>query len=219
MGQEIDLLALYPRPKRETKERGQSKTQEDRAIARRFGKEFFDGERRHGYGGFRYLDHLWPPVIETIRAHYPLPTRGSLLDVGAAKGFLLYDFQKVCPFMTFAGVDISEYAILHAMAEVKPFLQIANATSLPFPDHSFDLVLSINTLHNLDLPDLTLALQEIERVSRQFSFITVDAYRTAEEKERIFDWNLTAKTILHTEEWKALFHQAGYTGDYYWFFP
>ncbi len=219
MGQEINLLINYPKAKRNIKERGATKTEEDRAIARQFGKEFFDGERRHGYGGFSYMDRFWTPVVPTFKNHYQLTSESSILDVGAAKGFMLYDFHRLIPNLKISGIDISPYAIENAKEEVKPFLQVANAISLPYEDNSFDLVISINTVHNLEKDDLAKALQEIERVSRKNSFITVDAYRNDEEKELMYHWNLTAKTIMHVEEWKAFFNEIGYTGDYYWFIP
>jgi SAM-dependent methyltransferase len=219
MGQEIDLLINYPRTKRDVKERGLTKTEEDRAIARKFGKDFFDGDRKHGYGGFQYNSRFWQPVIPTFQAHYGLTNRQSILDVGCAKGFMLHDFAQAIPGIKLQGIDVSSYAIKHAMEGMKPMLQVADARNLPFPDRSFDLVIAINTVHNLERNDLGKALQEIERVSRKNSFITVDAYRNDEEKERMFHWNLTAKTIMHVDEWKKFFKEVGYNGDYYWFIP
>ena len=219
MGREMDLLEHYPKAKRNVLERGASKTEEDRALARLFGKDFFDGERRHGYGGFAYHPRFWKPVIPTLQKTYGLFSGSSLLDVGCAKGFMLYDLRELIPGIQVQGVDVSEYAIEHSKEEVKPFLRVADARKLPFPDKSFDVVISINTVHNLEGDDLKQALLEIERVARGKSFITVDAYRTDEEKELMYAWNLTAKTILHVEEWKQLFDAVGYTGDYYWFMP
>lgn len=219
MGREIDLLHDYPRAKRDVKQRGAEKTEEDRAIARRFGREFFDGERRHGYGGFSYHPRFWQPVIPAFRDCYGLHAASSVLDVGCAKGFMLHDLQSLIPGIAVRGVDVSSYAIEHAIDSVKPFVQVGNALELPFADASFDLVVSINTLHNLDRPELIRALREVGRVSRGPAFITVDAYRNEEEREAMFAWNLTAKTILSVPEWLELFAEAGYEGDYYWFIP
>src|SRR3990167_4180484 len=132
---------------------------------------------------------------------------------------MLYDFQQLIPGITVQGIDVSSYAIENGKEEVKPFLQVADARNLPFDDHSFDLVISINTIHNLDQEDLAKALKEITRVSRKNSFITVDAYRNDEEKELMYAWNLTAKTIMHVDEWKNFFNDVGYLGDYFWFIP
>ncbi len=219
MGREIDLLVNYPRVKRDVKERGQNKTEEDRAIARQFGKEFFDGDRRHGYGGFNYLPRFWQPVVPTFQQYYGLSNKSKVLDVGCGKGFMLYDFSQAIPGIQLKGVDVSEYAIEHGKEEIKDTLQVADVRNLPFSDHSFDLVISINTVHNLEGDDLKKALKEIMRVTRKDAFITVDAYRNDEEKEAMYNWNLTAKTILHVDEWKQLFQEVGYRGDYYWFIP
>lgn len=219
MGEEIDLLANYPRAKRNLSARAEQKTDEDREIARRFGKQFFDGERRHGYGGFMYDPRFWEPVVPTIQEQYGLASTSRLLDVGCAKGFMLYDFSRLIPGLVVHGVDISEYAIEHAIEDVRPDVRVADARDLPFPDSSFDVVISINTVHNLSRDECIIALREIERVSARNSFVTVDAYRTEQEREAMFAWNLTAQTIIHTDEWRALFAEAGYTGDYYWFIP
>lgn len=219
MGIEIDLLVNYPKTKRNVEERGTQKTEEDRSIARKFGKEFFDGDRRHGYGGFRYNSRFWQPVVPTFQAHYQLSSKSSLLDVGCAKGFMLHDFAELIPGMTVKGVDVSSYAIETAMEDMKSHVSVANATSLPFDDKSFDLVISINTVHNLERDECAVALQEIERVSRGKSYITIDAYRNDEEKKRMYEWNLTGRTIMHVDEWKSFFKHVGYTGDYFWFIP
>ena len=219
MGKEIDLLVNYPKTKRNLEERLASKTEADRAIARQFGREFFDGDRNHGYGGFNYMSRFWQPVIPTFQDYWQLSASSSLLDVGCAKGFMLHDLAELIPGITVKGVDISQYAIENAIADMKPHVQIANATKLPFPDKSFDVVISINTIHNLEREECGKALQEIERVSRDQSFITVDAYRNEEEKERMYAWNLTAKTIMSVDEWVQFFEEVGYTGDYYWFIP
>src|SRR5207248_2996866 len=111
MGQQIDLLVNYPRTPRNVTERGNTKTEEDKTIARQFGKEFFDGERRHGYGGFNYHPRFWQPVIPTFQKHFGLNAESSILDIGCAKGFMLYDFVQIIPEIQVKGIDISSYAI------------------------------------------------------------------------------------------------------------
>ncbi len=219
MGREIDLLANYPRTKRNVEERGQAKTEADRAIARRFGREFFDGERSQGYGGFSYNARFWQPVVPTFRGHFGLKAGDSMLDVGCAKGFMMHDMAELNPGLVVKGVDVSDYAIENAMPDMKPHVQVANATKLPFADKSFDVVISVNTVHNLPREACGQALKEIERVARRGAFVTVDAYRDEAERKRMEAWNLTALTIMHVDEWKAFFAQVGYTGDYYWFMP
>ena len=209
----------YPRTKRDISKRLEEKTESSRDIARQFGKEFFDGDRKNGYGGFYYNSRFWEPVIPTFQNYYNLDSNSSILDVGCAKGFMLHDFKRLLPNIKVKGIDISSYAIENCMEDLKNDVQVANALNLPFEDNSFDLVISITTVHNFDKAECITALKEIERVSSKNSFITVDAYRNDEEKKAMHAWNLTAKTMLHVDEWKNLFNKAGYTGDYYWFIP
>ena len=213
----VNLMDQYPRSKRPIEERGKLVAEEHRKVARRFGKEYFDGERLYGYGGYSYHPRFWQATVKRFRDYYRLADDASVLDVGCAKGFMLHDFKELMPKLTIAGIDISEYAIEHAIETVKPFLRVGNAKELPYPDNSFDLVISINTVHNLALEECKQALREIQRVSRAHAFITVDAWRTDEERERMMKWNLTALTYMHVDDWKKLFAEVGYTGDYHWF--
>ena len=219
MGKEIDLMKNYPRTKRDIKQRGKEKTDKDRKIAREFEKDFFDGDRRNGYGGFNYNPRFWQPVVPNFQSYYNLSKTSSLLDVGCAKGFMLHDFTEMIPGINVQGIDISNYAIQNSMESVNNKLQVADARELPFQDDSFDLVISITTVHNFDREDCMTALKEISRVSKGNAFITVDAYRNKEEKEAMLAWNLTALTYMHVEEWKKLFKETGYDKDYYWFIP
>ncbi|MBI2144021.1 class I SAM-dependent methyltransferase [Candidatus Woesearchaeota archaeon] len=215
---EIDLLDLYPRAKRNPDERAATMTAEDRLAAKQFGRDYFDGPRNRGYGGYRY-DGRWVSVLPRFVKHYGLAAKSRVLDVGCAKGFMLHDLRQVVPGITVAGIDISQYALDNAMEDVRPFLQVGNAKDLSmFGGKSFDLVVSINTIHNLELEECRQALREIQRVGNH-AFLTVDAWRTPEEEARMKKWNITAETFMHVDEWKKLFREVGYTGDYYWFIP
>jgi len=215
---EINLLDRLPQTRRDPKARAAAKTPEDRAIAKRFDKDFFDGERRHGYGGYRY-DGRWLPVAKRIAEHYGLRPDARILDVGAAKGFLMHDFLQVLPGATVRGIDVSSYARDNAHGGMREFIDLGSAESLPYPDKSFDLVISINSIHNLPLERCKQALREMERVSRAHKFVTIDAWYTEEEHERLLDWILTAETYMSVKDWVSLFAEVGYTGDYYWFIP
>lgn len=182
-------------------------------VAIRYGKEYWDGDRKYGYGGFRY-DGRWRTVAEDMVKHYNLRPNSSILDVGCGKGFLLYEFTQVLPGVRVAGIDISQYAVDNAKEEVKPFLRVGNAKNLPFEDKSFDLVISITTLHNLYLHDLWQALQEIERVGKSGKYVVVEAYRNEREKVNLMYWQLTCRAFHTPEEWEWIYKQSGYTGDY-----
>jgi ubiquinone/menaquinone biosynthesis C-methylase UbiE len=214
---EIDLMDLYPKSKRPIDERGSQITEEHRRVARQFGKDFFDGERLFGYGGYSYHPRFWTDTVALIRDHYKLAPDASILDVGCAKGFMLTDFKKLMPEATLAGIDISEYAIENAHEDVKSNVQVADAKDLPFEDNSFDLVISITTIHNLALEDCKQSIREIQRVAKNHAFMTMDAYHSEAEREGMLKWNLTALTHMYNNQWEELFEEVGYTHDYYWF--
>lgn len=182
-------------------------------VAVRFGEDYWDGDRRYGYGGYRY-DGRWRPVAADIVQHYGLQPGASILDVGCGKGFLMYEFTQVLPKARVVGLDISQYGIEHAREEIRPFLSLATAAALPFADRSFDLVVSLNALHNLYVYELWAALQEIERVGRGPKYICVEAYRNEREKVNLMYWQLTCRAFHTPREWEWIFEQAGYTGDY-----
>jgi SAM-dependent methyltransferase len=211
---EINLLDRYPRAKRDIASRAAA-VPSQREVAKRFGKEYFDGDRGQGYGGYRY-DGRWVPIAERMRDFYGLRAGDQILDVGCAKGFLLHDFRQVVPGVRVAGVDISEYAVIHAMDDVRPFLIVGSADALPFPDAAFDLVVSINTAHNLERPRCVQAIREMERVSRSHKYLQVDSYLDDEQREKFERWQLTALTHFDPEGWRRLFAEAGYSGEYYW---
>lgn len=184
------------------------------AVAKRFDADYWDGDRKFGYGGMRY-DGRWRPVAQAMVEHYQLKPGDRVLDVGCGKGFLLYDLAQAAPGLEVHGVDISRYAVTHAKAEVRSRLSVASAVSLPFPDAHFDLVISINTLHNLYCYDLEKAVREIVRVSRgSRGYIVVESYRNEEEKANLLYWQLTCECFFTPQEWAWWFERCGYKGDY-----
>lgn len=211
---EINLMKLYPQGKRNLDVRGEI-TEEVRAISRKFDFDYFDGDRKYGYGGYNYHPRFWTDTVKLFRDHYQLPENASILDVGCGKGFMLYDFQQLMPKASLRGIDLSSYAIDHAKEEMKPLLQQGNAKKLPFEDKSFDLVISINTLHNLNPEDCKQGIREIQRVSRGKSFIMVDGWNNDEEKALMDRWVLTAVTMMHVDQWKKVLQDVDYTGDYF----
>ena len=182
-------------------------------VAIKWGKDYWDGERKFGYGGYRY-DGRWRAVAQAMSDHYRLKPGARILDVGCGKGFLLHDFTQVVPGAQVAGIDISSYGIENSKEEVRSSLAVGSAVKLPYPDHSFDLVYSINTLHNLKNHELHAALKEIERVSRGGKHVTVESYRDEREKVNLLYWQLTCRSFYMPDEWEWAFQRAGYTGDW-----
>lgn len=182
-------------------------------VACRFDGDYWDGDRKFGYGGYRY-DGRWRAVADLLAQHYQLKSGDSVLDVGCGKAFLLYDLTQAVPGLKVTGIDISKYGIENAKEEVRPFLQVADASKLPFQPHSFDLVISINTLHNLPCLKLEAALKEIERVGKKNKYMVVESFRNEEEKVNLLYWQLTCRSFYSPEDWAWWFKQTGYSGDY-----
>ena len=193
-------------------------TEHDKAecaeVAKQFGEDYWDGDRRYGYGGYRY-DGRWLPIAERMADHYGLKAGDRVLDVGCGKGYLLHEFTQAVPGIEVAGLDVSAYAIENAKEEVRDRLQVGHARELPFEDESFDFVVSLGTLHNLQLFDLVPAIREIERVGKgNAKYVMVESYRDEREKANLLYWQLTCEAFFNPREWAWLYEQNGYRGDH-----
>lgn len=213
MGSEVDLLRSIPRPKRNLSQRSESRSQEIIAESKKYGQMYFDGPRDYGYGGYRY-DGRWKSVAVDIIEHFNLVQGSRVLDVGAAKGFLVKELLDLG--IDAYGVDISEYAVMNCHPDVIGRMHVASADHLCFPDQSFAAVLAIDVIHNLPRQRAAVALREVQRLSNGRAYVRVDSYRTPEEKQVFEGWVLTAECHGYPQEWLQLFSEAGYSGDYSW---
>lgn len=181
--------------------------------AKEYEFDYWDGDRRYGYGGYTY-DGRWQPVAEQLIAHYALASDAKVLDVGCGKAHLLYELRQLLPDAELRGFDVSKHGIATAPESIRPALSLHRAQEpYPWPDDYFDLVVSLGALHNLRLPELKAAVQEIERVGRA-KYIMVESYRNEQEMFNLECWALTAESLLDKDEWVWLYDQFGYTGDY-----
>jgi ubiquinone/menaquinone biosynthesis C-methylase UbiE len=182
-------------------------------MGRKYGADYWDGDRRYGYGGYRY-DGRWAVVAKKLVETYHLPADAKILDVGCGKGFLMYEFTRLLPHSEVTGFDISDHALNHGKEEVrsKVFEHRAQDT-YPFPDKHFDLVVSLTTFHNLAVYDLKKGLRDMERVAKN-KYLVVEAYRDEQELFNLQCWALTCESFFTPDEWVWLFNEFGYTGDY-----
>lgn len=183
-------------------------------LAKKFDYEYWDGDRKICYGGYKYIDDRWNNVINAMIKTYKLNDNAKILDIGAGKGFMMYDMKKIMPNAEIKGVDISRYAIENAKDEVRADIHKASATELPWRDNYFDLVISINTLHCLELQDLEKSIREINRVGKGNSYICVESWRNEYEKANLLYWQVTCETFMTPDSWKYLLKKHNYKGDY-----
>jgi len=182
-------------------------------LAKKWDYDYWDGDRRICYGGYKYMPGRWAPVAKAIVDYYGLKAGDKVLDIGCGKGFQLYELLQLVPGLEVYGIDVSPYAIENSKEEIKDRLQVGNANNLPFPDKYFDFVLSITTLHNLHNYDLDKALREMERVGKN-KYLCVESYRDEKEKANLLYWQVTCEAFCTPEEWDWWFKQTGYSGDY-----
>ena len=183
-------------------------------LAKKFDFDYWDGDRRICYGGYKYIEGRWLKVAEALNQIYKLPENAKILDIGCGKGYLLYDFLKILPNADIYGLDISKYALENSKPEIKDKLILGNAKELPFDNNFFDLVISINTLHCLEAPHLFSALKEMERVGNKHKYLCVESYRNEIEKANLLYWQVSCEAFNTPTEWLWWFRQTGYEGDY-----
>ena len=183
-------------------------------LAKKFDYDYWDGDRRVCYGGYKYLEGRWEKVAKRIAEFYKLPQKAKILDVGCGKGYLLYDFLKVIPDAEIYGLDVSKYAVENSKQEIRENLIVGDASDLPYEDNFFDLVISINTLHCLEAPNLFKSIKEIERVGKSNKYICVESYRNELEKANLLYWQVSCEAFNTPAEWLWWFNLVGYSGDY-----
>ena len=182
--------------------------------AKEYGADYWDGDRRYGYGGYNYRAGYWTPVAQSLIDTYDLKPGSKILDLGCGKGFLLHELLLLEPELQVVGTDISVHGLSHTTDLVKPHVQIHDARGeFKWQDKEFDLVISLTLLHNLRAFDLENCLREIQRIGKSH-YVTSESYRTELEQFNLQCWALTCETFFDLDEWLWMFEKTGYTGDY-----
>lgn len=182
-------------------------------LAKKWGYDYWDGDRRICYGGYKYIPERWKPVAESFIRHYDLVDGSCVLDVGCGKGFLLYEMIQLNSKINIRGLDISDYAISNGKPEIRGEIDLGCASRLPYADKQFDLAFSINTFHNLGNRKLENALREFTRVSKK-QYLCVESYRNETERANLMYWQVTCEQINSPDDWQWWFERTNYTGDY-----
>ena len=183
-------------------------------ISRKYGYDYWDGERKYGYGGYKYIPGHWEEVAKKIIKHYKLSNKSKILDVGCGKAFLLYEIKKILNKIEVVGFDISKYGINNSRKKIKKNLFIHKAQDkYPFKENHFDLAVSLGCFHNLEIFDLKKAIREFNRVAKK-KFLMVESYRSNHELFNLQCWALTCNSFFSKKEWIWLLKNYGYNGDY-----
>ena len=219
MKMELNLVTgLHQATKRDYLGRMNYSKVEAMKKAKQYGFDYWDGDRRFGYGGYKYMQGRWAKVAQQLIDLYGLRAGSKILDVGCGKGFLLYEIQLLQPGIEIHGFDISQYGLENTHPDLKAKLFIHRAQeTFPFQDNFFDLVISLGTLHNLHIFELEVAVSEIERVGKQ-GYIMVESFRNELEMFNLECWALTAESLMDVDEWKWIYDRFGFTGDYEFIF-
>ena len=183
-------------------------------LAKKFDFDYWDGDRRICYGGYKYIEGRWEKVARKFIEYYNLNSNSKVLDIGCGKGYLMYDLLKLIPSIEIHGLDISKYAIEKSKEEIKSRIIHGTATDLPWPDNYFDFVYSINTIHCLHAYDLEKSLKEIERVGKEQKYICVESFRNESEKANLLYWQVTCEAFHSPRAWEWWFEKTGYKGDH-----
>ena len=211
---EINLLDRYPRTCRDIASRAAA-VPAQREVARRFGREYFDGDRGQGYGGYRY-DGRWVPIAERLRDHYGLAAATACSTWAAPRAF------SSTISVTWSRASGWRGSTSPPMPSSTPW-RTSGASSCAAPPSGCRFAAAPSTWSSRSTRSTTSGARrasrpsgEIERVGRRHRYVQVDSWLTEEQREKFERWQLTAATYSDPEGWRRLFQEAGYTGDYYW---
>ena len=182
-------------------------------ISKKYSFDYWDGKRSYGYGGYHY-DGRWKEIARKIIKKYKLNKDSKVLDVGCGKGYLVYELSKLLNSDKILGLDISRYAIKKSPKKIRKQLKVFDARKkLNFNRNYFDLVISINLIHNFVLKEVYGFIKNVVKISKK-SYISTESYRNDKELFNLQCWALTADSFFSSEEWKWILKENNYSRDY-----
>ena len=212
---EFNLLDEYPKLSTPRIVSDKSRTIKNRIIATERDKDFFDGDRDNGYGGYKY-DGRWVSVAKKIISEYNLSNNSKILHINSEKGFLLHDIKNLLPDIRCIGIETSNYAIDNSLKSIKPnLLKVENYYNLNFENKSFDFILAIGVVYALSIKDAISCINEIQRVGKGKSFINLASYENEEDYQLFKKWSLLGTIFLKKNEWLEILSHCKYTGDFF----
>ncbi len=183
-------------------------------VAKKYENQYWDGNRKFGYGGYRYIPGRLTEITKLLIARFKLTNKSKILDVGCGKGFLLYEIKKFLPGATVVGLDISKHGIRNCHPSLKNNVKIFDVKKkLPFKDGQFDLALSFGLYHNFSIFELEKSIKEFSRVSKK-NYLMVESYKNDKQLFNLQCWALTCESFFSPKEWEWIFKKFKYKGDY-----
>ena len=113
MGNHFDI-GYFKKPVKVRAKVAKERTVINKMYAWELGKEYYDGNRLNGYGGFKY-DGRWKIFLPKIIKKYKLNKNSRVLDLGAKKGFFIKDLEDLVPGIKVKGVEDHKYPIKNSL--------------------------------------------------------------------------------------------------------
>lgn len=212
---ELNLITkLHNLTKRNYLQRMQNEKVKCMKVSKKYEFDYWDGDRKYGYGGYKYIKGRWSKVAKKLIQIYKLKNNSKILDIGCGKGYLLYEIKKILPKIRIHGLDISNHALKNSPEEIRKYLNKHDLKKgLNFKKNSFDLVFSLATLHNLEINFLFKIIKQIDNIGKK-KYIMVESYKNNQELFNLQCWALTCESFFSKNEWKWIFKNLNYTGDF-----
>ena len=176
-----------------------------------FGYDYFDNPKSgRGYRGYVYTGRYYETAKKIID-HYKLKPNSKILEIGCAKGYLLYEFFKLK--MDVVGYDISRYAVDNCIEELKEMIFLGRVNDINENDNIYDLAIAKEVLSHMAIDDILFTINKLQNISKNIYLVL----QTVSEKKKANDmqsWDCTYKTMMIKKDWEKVLSSCGFHGDY-----